>query len=203
MTQRALGAPSSALVADAVVGDPAAVEDLIAVVRPMIIRYCRSRLSHYHGGPELADDVAQETCVALVRVLPRYRDRGAPFASWVYAIASNKVADAQRAVLQRPIQTDEMPDLTEPSPTPEQLVVADARIGEVLALLDELPARTRGVLLYRAHGFSVQETATQLGMSAGAVRVAHHRGAARLRQRLGTPADLQALRMGDGCPALD
>ena len=84
------------LVADAQAGDPQAVESLIGAVRPAVLKYCRSRLATYSGGVDAADDVAQETCVAVLRVLPRYQDKGAPFAAFVYAIASNKVADAQR-----------------------------------------------------------------------------------------------------------
>ena len=108
------------LVADAQAGDPRAVDALIGAVRPAVLKYCRSRLATYSGGVDAADDVAQETCVAVLRVLPRYQNLGAPFAAFVYAIASNKVADAQRGFSRSAVLVEEMPEQTEPSPTPEE-----------------------------------------------------------------------------------
>jgi RNA polymerase sigma-70 factor, ECF subfamily len=40
--------------------------------------------------------VAQEVCLAVLSALPRYRNMGRPFVSFVFGIASHKVADAAR-----------------------------------------------------------------------------------------------------------
>jgi len=63
----------------------------------MVVRYCRARLGRITGQYQVADDVAQEVCIAVLSALPRYRDMGRPFASFVFGIASHKVADAVRA----------------------------------------------------------------------------------------------------------
>src|SRR6476661_7042242 len=84
------------LVADAQAGEPGAVDTPISFIRPKVLRFCRSRLMTYAGGLDAADDAAQETCVALVKVLPRFVDQGVPFEAFVYSIAARKVADAQR-----------------------------------------------------------------------------------------------------------
>ena len=60
----------------------------------MVVRYCRARLGRITGHYYVADDVAQEVCLAVLSALPRYRDMGRPFASFVFGIASHKVADA-------------------------------------------------------------------------------------------------------------
>ena len=171
-----------ALVMDAQAGDHQALDTLIKAVRPVVLRYCRSRLATYSGGLDAADDVAQETCVALMRVLPRYRNRGAPFAAFVYAIASHKVADAQRRFSRSAVLVDEIPEQTEPSPTPEEMVVAAVDVRAARQLLDRLPLRMREVLVLRAGGMTADVIGERLGMSANAVRVAQHRAGAKLRQ---------------------
>jgi RNA polymerase sigma-70 factor (ECF subfamily) len=170
-----------AIVARAKTGDEMALHALLAAVRPGVLRYCRSRLRSYAGGVEAADDVAQETCVAVLAALPRYQRQSAPFAAFVYAIAAHKVADAQRGFGRAAVLVDEMPDQTEPSPTPEEQAVSAAVVRATHDLLDRLPPRTRQVLLVRAGGLGADAVGQRLGMTANAVRVAQHRGVAKLR----------------------
>jgi RNA polymerase sigma-70 factor (ECF subfamily) len=169
------------LVTSAQAGDPAAVDELIGAIRPAVYKYCRSRLATYAGGAEAADDVAQETCVAVLNVLPRYERQGAPFAAFVYAIAANKVADAQRGFRRSAVLVDEFPDQVEPSQTPEERVISSASVQATNELLAQLPERTRQVLLLRANGYAADVVGQQLGMTANAVRVAQHRGVTKLR----------------------
>jgi RNA polymerase sigma-70 factor (ECF subfamily) len=148
----------------------------------MVVRYCRARLgriaSHYHA----ADDVAQEVCIAVLSALPRYRDMGRPFASFVLGIASHKVADAMRAAARLAVPTEEVPDGPDDHPGPEETVVAWVDVQRVRALLARLPRHLRELLILRlVTGLSAEETGNVLGMSAGAVRVAQHRALARLR----------------------
>jgi RNA polymerase sigma-70 factor (ECF subfamily) len=170
-----------ALVARAQSGDEVALHALLSAVRPLVLRYCRSRLRSYAGGLEAADDVAQETCVAVLDVLPRYQRQGAPFAAFVYGIAAHKVADAQRGFRRSAVPVEEVPDQTEPSPTPEEQAVSAAGVRAAAELLARLPARTQQVLLLRAGGLSAEAVGQRLGMTANAVRVAQHRGVAKLR----------------------
>src|SRR6266851_1125477 len=58
----------------AVRGHPAAIESLLQHIRPMVVRYCRARLGRITGHHHVADDVAQEVCIAVLSALPRYRD---------------------------------------------------------------------------------------------------------------------------------
>jgi RNA polymerase sigma-70 factor (ECF subfamily) len=131
----------------------------------------------------VADDVAQEVCIAVFAALPRYRDMGRPFASFVLGIASHKVADAVRATARLAVPTEELPDGPDEHPGPEETVVAWLEAQRARALLARLPAHHRELVILRVvTGLSAEETGNVLGMSAGAVRVAQHRALARLRQ---------------------
>jgi RNA polymerase sigma-70 factor (ECF subfamily) len=158
------------------------MDALIALVRPAVLRFCRARLASYAGGADAADDVAQEICVAVFKVLPHYQDSGAPFAAWVFAIAANKIADAQRRLRRSAVLVDEFPDQVESAPTPEERVVALAHVRAARQLIKQLPQRVQQVVMMRAHGISADTVGEHLGMSANAVRVAQHRGLIRLRQ---------------------
>lgn len=148
----------------------------------MIVRYCRARLGHISGHYHAADDVAQEVCIAVVTALPRYRDMGRPFASFVFGIASHKVADAMRSAARSAIPTEDLPDGPDQRPGPEETAVAYLEAERARAWLARLPLNQRELLVLRLlSGLSAEETGHVLGMSAGAVRVAQHRALARLR----------------------
>ncbi|MHB1596137.1 MAG: RNA polymerase sigma factor ShbA [Streptosporangiaceae bacterium] len=170
------------LTALAVRGQPAAIESLLREIRPMVVRYCRARLGQVAGRYQVADDVAQEVCIAVLTALPRYRDMGRPFASFVFGIAAHKLADARRSAARLAIPTEDLPDGPDDGPGPEDRVVADLEAQRARALLARLPAHQRELLVLRIlTGLSAGETGQALGMSAGAVRVAQHRALARLR----------------------
>lgn len=170
------------LAAQAVRGQPGAVEALLQRIRPMVVRYCRARLGRVAGHYYVADDVAQETCLAVLAALPRYRDMGRPFASFVFGIAAHKVADAVRAASRLAVPFEDLPDGPDDRPGPEETVVAYIEAERARALLAQLPNHLRELLILRVvTGLSAEETGNVLGMSAGAVRVAQHRALARLR----------------------
>ena len=169
----------------------AAVDALLARVSTIAYRYSRGRLGHFPGGIHLADDVAQDICLAVLHALPRFRDTGRPFEAFVYGIASHKVADAQRAAGRHPIPADELPDTVDDEPTPEDRAVRRCDLEAASHLLEQLPPRLREVMLLRvAAGLSAEDTGAALDMTAGAVRVAQHRALARMRQAAAVLAEV-------------
>jgi RNA polymerase sigma-70 factor (ECF subfamily) len=142
-------------------------------------------LAAFPGGGFLADDVAQDICIAILRALPRYRDQGRPFEAFVHGVASRKVADALRALSRHPLPTDELPDEVDDAPTPEDFAIQSSEAESAQELLGELPDRLREVMILRVGaGMSAEETGAALGMSAGAVRVAQHRALDKMRRCL-------------------
>jgi RNA polymerase sigma-70 factor (ECF subfamily) len=172
-----------AVVAQAVAGDRDALREVLETIRPIVIRYCRARVGAIERNGLSADDVAQEVCLAAVMALPRYCDRGRPFLAFVYGIAAHKVADAYRAAgrdLAYPM--DSIPERIATEAGPEQVAIqADSasRMGELLKVL---PDKQREILILRVVvGLTAEETASAVGSTAGAVRVAQHRALARLK----------------------
>lgn len=148
----------------------------------MVVRYCRARLGRISGHYHAADDVAQEVCIAVFSALPRYQDTGRPFASFVFGIASHKVADAKRVAARQAIPTEDLPDGPDDRPGPEETAVACIEAERAHELLAMLPSNERELLALRVlSGLTAAETGLELGMSPGAVRVAQHRALARLR----------------------
>jgi RNA polymerase sigma-70 factor, ECF subfamily len=173
----------------AVRGDSAATERLLKVVHRMVRRYCRARLARFPGAEHTADDVAQEVCIAVLSALSRYRDEGRPFEAFVYRIAANKVADAQRASYRAAVPVADLPDGPETSAGPEELVMRDGDAQRARELLAALPETARELLILRvAVGLSAEETGRAMNMTAGAVRVAQHRAMQRLRSMIDAPA---------------
>lgn len=182
----------SAWVGPARAGDPGAVEELLARLRPRVVRYCRARLGRRDGSYGSADDVAQEVCMAVVTALPR-TDEETPVLALVHGIAAHKVADAHRARYRdRSDCVSEVPDRADAGAGPEEHLLAGERAQVARALLDQLPPAHRELLLLRVvSGYSAEQTGAALGMSPGAVRVAQHRALARLRS-LAATAGLEA-----------
>ena len=89
------GEELDAAVAAAAQGDRSALAQVLEIIRPLVVRYCRARIGSAERGQLSADDVAQEVCLAVMTALPRYQDQGRPFMAFVYGIASHKVADAE------------------------------------------------------------------------------------------------------------
>ncbi len=175
-----------AVVAEAVAGDRDALRKVLETIRPIVIRYCRARVGTTERSGLSADDVAQEVCLAAVMALPRYRDRGRPFLAFVYGIAAHKVADAYRAAgrdLAYP--TESVPEHRSAEPGPEQAALQADSVGRMSELLEVLPDKQREILILRiVVGLSAEETASAVGSTAGAVRVAQHRALARLKSEI-------------------
>ncbi len=167
-------------------GDRRALDHLLTTIRPIVIRYCRARIGRQERTYASADDVAQEVCVAILRALPTYRERGRPFLAFVYGIAQHKVADARRAAARnRTEPVAEVPDGVSDTASPEQRALHNElsdRMGELLRIL---PDKQREIVVLRiVVGLSAEETAGVVGSTAGAVRVAQHRALTRLRKIL-------------------
>jgi RNA polymerase sigma-70 factor (ECF subfamily) len=175
-----------AVVAEAVAGNRDALREVLEIIRPIVVRYCRARVGTAERSGLSADDVAQEVCLAAITALPRYRDQGRPFLAFIYGIAAHKVADAHRALVRnRAEPTDELPELVAADPGPERMVIESESSARMAALLRLLPERQREILILRVVvGLSAEETAQAVGSSPGAVRVAQHRALARLRSEI-------------------
>ncbi len=169
----------------------------------MVVRYCRARLGRITGHYYVADDVAQEVCLAVLAALPRYRDMGRPFASFVFGIASHKVADAVRTASRLAVPFEDLPDGPDERPGPEETVVAYIEAERTRALLAQLPHHLRELLILRVvTGLSAEETGNVLGMSAGAVQGSPAPGTGPAPGACGRGVDCVITGRGPGAPGV-
>lgn len=156
-----------ALVSRLLGGDDAAFDEFYQRYVPGLFRSIYYSLN---GDQNDAEDVLQETMLAAMRSLHRFRDDSS-LSTWLYAIARNKISDQirQRQRL-RHHQADEEPvdlELTSLAALPEELVT---QRGTIEAVLRALPQDHRDVLLGKyLDGFSVRELAIIMGRSEKAV----------------------------------
>ena len=164
-------------------GDPEAAAELLARIRPGVLRYCWAHLGSLGRGDQAPDDVAQDVCLAVFEALPRYEERGLPFTAFVYRIAAYKVADAHRtasAAATRPIET--VPEPVDDGLDPEYRAITADLSRRLLPLLNDLTDAQREVIVLRvAAGLSADEVGAVIGKSPAAVRMTQSRAMARLR----------------------
>jgi RNA polymerase sigma-70 factor, ECF subfamily len=171
-------------------GDEASFTELFRSVQPSLLRYLSTM-----GGP-LAEDVAADTWLSVVRGLDRFRGDESGWKAWVFTIARARLVDAQRRAARTPtpVDTDVVLD---------GWVATDDVVGTVedmfsteaaLALIGRLPAQQAEVILLRfVGGLDVGQTARALRKRPGAVRVASHRGLKRLAELIAECGDSSKL----------
>jgi RNA polymerase sigma-70 factor, ECF subfamily len=143
-----------------------------------VYRFLRMRCS----SPDEAADLTQQVFLKMAEALPRYRERGVPFAAWLFRIARNAAIDHAR----RQRGTVPWESLTE-SAAPDDVEAwvldreARARVG---ALLAGLSSDERELLSLRfAAGLSSREIAAVVGGSEAAVKKRLTRTIQRLKEQ--------------------
>ncbi len=164
-------------------GESTSAEQVLAYIRPIVVRYCHARMGRGKHSLVSPDDVAQEVCLAVLTALPSYRDSGRPFLAFVYGITAHKVADAHRAAARdRSEPVPDLPDRPASGNEPETHVLSNELNGRLGRLLELLPRQQREIVLLRVLvGLSAEETGAAVGVSPGSVRVTQHRALTKLR----------------------
>jgi DNA-directed RNA polymerase specialized sigma24 family protein len=137
------------VVARASRGDQAAIEELLDVLRPRLDVYCRRALKD----PDQAPQVLHATLDDVVSALPGMKERRAPFPSWAYGLAAQRV---------RAANGDDDGDVAQ----------------DLVARLTDLE---RSVLVESAQGRALEHIAESLNINVGRVHVARLRALSKLR----------------------
>ena len=144
-----------------------------------VYAYCYRRL----GNPEEAADATSQVFARAFEAIGTCRESS--FRSWLFAIAHNVLVDAYRGHrFERPI--DDVLDLHDRDPSPEELAIGRERSQSVAALLARLPNEQRHVLELRLAGLTSKEIGGILGKHPNAIDQAQYRAVQRLRQLTGT-----------------
>lgn len=153
-------------------GDAVAYQRLLTELATLLRGIVRGGFQRYGAGVSDVEDVVQETLLAI-HLKRQTWNASEPLLPWVRTIARNKLIDSLRRRGRRvnlPID-----DFLEILPAPE----ADESLSsdETERLLSVLSERQRAVVqAISVDGQSTRDTASRLGISEGAVRVALHRG---------------------------
>ena len=120
----------------------------------------------------------------MVAALPRYEDRGLPFAAWLFRIAHDRVVDHQRRAVHR--QTEEVSDTLEAGGPGTEVQAFDRLESRQLRLvLDSLTDEQRLVIQLRfVEGYSLEECAQVLQKTAGAIKSLQHRALQQMARKL-------------------
>jgi RNA polymerase sigma-70 factor, ECF subfamily len=78
-------------------GNAVALARVLSTARPFVVHYCRARIGRRDGTFASADLAAGQVLHALLRALPRYRERS--FLAFVYRLAAREVAGAGQGCL--------------------------------------------------------------------------------------------------------
>jgi len=151
---------------------------LWTAAQPTVAGYIHAALGDYHQ----AQDVLQQTAVALVRKFDQY-DPDRPFAAWAIGVARLELLAHRRQFATDRHQFSEklIDQLADgyASMTP-QLNQMDTALSQCI---DEMQGQSRRALELRyRQNLKPAEVAAQLGMQPGSVRVMLHRIRAALRQ---------------------
>jgi RNA polymerase sigma-70 factor (ECF subfamily) len=155
------------------------LEQVFARYGDPVYRFLYSRV----GNRQDAEDLTSEVFLKASRQLDTGRSQ-ASIATWLFTVARTVLADHwrryYRAVTAVPMNDADMvevPGTLEPSERSEQLA---RRVAEVL---ERLPDRYRRVLELRfLSGYSIRETAQEMGITPENVKVIQHRALAKAAQ---------------------
>ena len=145
-----------------------------------VYRFVCARL----GNAAAAEDVTAEVFVKALRGISGYRDRGRPFACWLYRIAANAVADHFR---HEPVSRELSDGLPDPATQVEATAIRRLEVQDVWRLIERLPPQQRVAMTLRFRDDrSAREAAEVMGKSEAAVKLLIYRAVGRLRSEVAT-----------------
>ncbi len=159
-----------ALAVSAREGDSKAWSQIYEVMAPSIFRLCRRALS---SRQDAEDATAEVFLKARIRLSQFESDRR--LSPWLYRIAANHCCDELRKRqrhAEQPLPDQDLLDLADPAPTPQDAVVVKESKRNVRRALGELPDRARLAIVLRYYAdLSYEEIADVLGISRNLVGV--------------------------------
>jgi RNA polymerase sigma-70 factor (ECF subfamily) len=167
--------------------DPARFSDLYEYSFAVVYAYVARRV----GDRSETEDLTAEVFSRALTNLPRFKWTGAPFAAWLFRIASNLIADRSKRKAREGGETvfdteSEMaghPKLTKQT---QQVELEECeRRARLFKLVEKLGEDQRRVVVMRfAEEKSIREIANEMGRSEGAIKQLQFRALQTLRAAL-------------------
>lgn len=133
-----------------------------------------------------AEDLTSDVFHKALAYLPKFKWTGAPFASWLFRIASNLIADRAKRKAKTSATSEDIELIPQGSRKDSQSGLEDVeRQAQLFRLVNELPEDQRRVVALRfAEEKSIKEISNELGRSEGAVKQLQFRALQNLRAKL-------------------
>ncbi|HEX6313850.1 MAG TPA: sigma-70 family RNA polymerase sigma factor [Gemmatimonadaceae bacterium] len=166
----------------AIEGDERALRALWSQHAPHIDAVVR-RLA---GDPDLAEDIAQEVWIQIFRALPTYRGES-QFGTWAHRIAVNRTLNALRRTRRLTKIETEMEEETVSVDHGGDRAMLRSVIDAAAAQLS--PGARTVFLMHDVEGYTHEEIATELGITAGGSKSQLFKARAKLRRLLAHVVD--------------
>jgi RNA polymerase sigma-70 factor, ECF subfamily len=162
---------------------PEAFGEIYRRYMPCVYGYLRARTA----SPDEAADLTQIVFLKAMASLQTYEPRRGAFVAWLFRIARNAAADADRR-RRMAVSLDGLPEAFSETDaqSPEEAALRNERMERVRLLLLQLPSRKRELLALRfAAGLPSREIAAVLGKGEAAVKKELTRIIASLKEKYG------------------
>ena len=137
------------------------------------------------GNHQDAEDLTARTFYRALEHLPRYQERGLPFAAWLYRIAHNIVVNWQRDRRRRPVVALDHVTMHAVEGDPQGTVEeAEERERLMQAFYALPPDRQELLILKFVEGMTNAQIGTIMGRSEGAIKSLYHRTLLELKKHL-------------------
>ena len=133
------------------------------------------------GDPDTAADVAQEVWIQIFRALPTYRG-DSQFGTWAHRIAVNRTLNALRRTRRIALRETAIEDDSATVEHDSERALLAASIDEAATRLS--PGARMVFLLHDVEGYTHEEIAEQLGITAGGSKSQLFKARAKLRKLL-------------------
>jgi RNA polymerase sigma-70 factor (ECF subfamily) len=168
-------------------GDPHAFARLYDRYDRPCFRFIRRLLGAAHG--DAAEDLHQETWIAVSKNAAAFDAGKASFAAWLFTIARHKTWDHFRrqkvAVLASAQDDAAMMLVPDPGQTPLEQVQSREVAQEIVAAVEALPLEQRGAfVMFAQAGLSLEEIAQVTGVTVETAKSRLRYARAKLRQSL-------------------
>ena len=162
--------------------DPVAFGELYERYVDRIYNYIYYRTSDVHE----AEDLTARVFYRALGRIRSYRQRGVPFAAWLYRIAHNLVANWHRDRSRRKyVRLDDILSLAEKGASPHHTAEQNEDAQILRQVIAQLPAERQQVLILKyVEGLANAEIAKIMGRTEGAVKALYHRTLVTLRDEL-------------------
>jgi RNA polymerase sigma factor (sigma-70 family) len=163
-------------------GDRAALDELLGLIRPRVLRRCSRFLPCYQD----AEEACQDVLLRVARGVAGFESRSR-FSTWLHVIVANSARQTYRTLNRRALEEAHAePPQDRPDPRTTS-VIAGSRL-DFLDALDRLEARrpdlVAPLVLRDVCQLDYREIATHLGIPEGTVKSRIHQARADVREHL-------------------